>query len=314
MKLDSIIYDRVVSHIKLLHDFLSEHFDPSITVLDIGCGKGVYFQYYNQLGIRNVIGIDIDRKALRESKSQYTNVSFIVADALNIPLRSSSIDVVVLAEVLEHLNSPETCLKECHRILKEKGIILASVPWLYEIYRPLSAIILRALTVFKRTGKKPLLLRILFTIDGDVIKRRKVFSPLVEYLWKFAKRMDKSFYRLYGPSVEIPKSPEEYILMHRKGLLFNDQHKVFMTPKEWADTIKAMGFNVNIDGTFSYPPLLWRFRIMRVLLNRISRSCPRALRAWLSQTLIIVAQKQGSPLSFLPFSFPSVEGGQSNNA
>jgi SAM-dependent methyltransferase len=212
--------------------------------------------------------------------------------------------VVVLAEVLEHLNSPETCLKECHRILKEKGIILASVPWLYEIYRPLSAIILRALTVFKRTGKKPLLLRILFTIDGDVIKRRKVFSPLVEYLWKFAKRMDKSFYKLYGPSAEIPKSPEEYILRHKKGSLFNDQHKVFMTPKEWANTIRAIGFNVNIDGAFSYPPLLWRLRIIRLLFNKISQSCPRALRAWLGRTLIIVAQKSGSLLSAPPSSIP----------
>lgn len=289
LELDLITYERATSHIKLIDAFLKQIADSS-TMVDLGCGKGIYFQYLVSKRFKHVIGIDIDKRALQEAKSRYSNVNFIVADAQSIPLRSSSTDIIILAELLEHLNSPEMCLKECYRILKEKGVILVSVPWLFEIYKPLSAVALRTLTVFKKTGNPPLLLRILFKINRDGISRRRVLGFLVEYIWKFARHYDKSFNRVFVDNP--PRSPEEYILRHKEGSLFNDQHKIFMTPKEWVDMIKVIGFNVlDIDGTFTYPPLLWRFKITRLLLHRISQILPKSFRVWLSQTLIIFAQK-----------------------
>lgn len=287
--LDLITSERIISHIKLIETFLKQTTTSSIIVADLGCGKGIYFRYYVRRGFF-VIGIDIDKKTLYRVKSQYKDVSLIIADAQNIPLRESSVNMIVIAELLEHLNSPESCLKECHRILKEKGAILISVPWLFEIYRPLSTIILRTLFTYKRTGNPPLLLRILFTINEDKIKRRKIFGLFIENLWKFARNRDRSFNRL---SFNSPKSPEEYILMYKKGSLFNDQHKVFMTPKEWTDMVKAIGFDVlRIDGAFPYPPLLWRIKNIRCLLRRISKIVPSSFRAWFSQTLIIFGRKR----------------------
>jgi predicted SAM-dependent methyltransferase len=46
----------------------------------------------------------------------------------NLPIKSSSFDTVVAGYILEHLYHPFEFLKECHRVLRNKGRILISIP------------------------------------------------------------------------------------------------------------------------------------------------------------------------------------------
>lgn len=57
---------------------------------------------------------------------------FGTADAL--PYRTGSIDAVVMLEVLEHLEHPEATIREISRVLKEEGLLLLSVPFMYPIH------------------------------------------------------------------------------------------------------------------------------------------------------------------------------------
>jgi ubiquinone/menaquinone biosynthesis C-methylase UbiE len=54
--------------------------------------------------------------------------------AENIPLADGSIDTVLLCEVLEHLEDPEKVLRECRRILKPEGNLVASMPFLFPVH------------------------------------------------------------------------------------------------------------------------------------------------------------------------------------
>lgn len=61
------------------------------------------------------------------------NVQF-VADAHQIPLRSGSIDAVVIQAVLEHVLDPRGVVNEIERLLCKGGIIYADTPFLQQVH------------------------------------------------------------------------------------------------------------------------------------------------------------------------------------
>ena len=52
----------------------------------------------------------------------------------NIPVENNNFDVILMAEVIEHLEYPIQVLSECYRILKEDGKFIATIPFLYPIH------------------------------------------------------------------------------------------------------------------------------------------------------------------------------------
>lgn len=52
----------------------------------------------------------------------------------NIPVNDGKFDMVMLAEVLEHLEEPESVLKECCRVLNKDGRLIATIPFLFPIH------------------------------------------------------------------------------------------------------------------------------------------------------------------------------------
>ena len=54
--------------------------------------------------------------------------------AEDIPIDSEQFDIVLIAEVLEHLENPSKVLQEAYRITKKSGKIIATMPFLYPIH------------------------------------------------------------------------------------------------------------------------------------------------------------------------------------
>lgn len=64
----------------------------------------------------------------------YNSTPHIFGDAQALPFKSSSVETVLLFEVLEHLPDPARALRESHRVLKDGGHLLLSVPFLHPIH------------------------------------------------------------------------------------------------------------------------------------------------------------------------------------
>jgi SAM-dependent methyltransferase len=62
-----------------------------------------------------------------------TNPDYLCS-ADSIPVPDNNFDFVILTDVLEHLENCESVLKECHRVLKPKGSIIITMPFLYPIH------------------------------------------------------------------------------------------------------------------------------------------------------------------------------------
>ncbi len=98
---------------------------PPSTVLDLGCSAGFLDERLGQLG-HKVTGVDAT-----ESPGVRGRMSEFVAADLEDGIPSSvgdGYDVVVAADVLEHLRRPEQLLRDIRRVVAPNGVALLCVP------------------------------------------------------------------------------------------------------------------------------------------------------------------------------------------
>ena len=91
-------------------------------VLDIGSGRGGYSYALNKNGA-HVASLDIDSERFALNSRRFVN-----ADAINLPFKPSSFDIVFCSSIIEHLEEPEKLILEIKRVLKKGGICYLSFP------------------------------------------------------------------------------------------------------------------------------------------------------------------------------------------
>ena len=123
---------------KSLHNFLVYHIHDrqlklfadtylSGRLIDIGCGTKPYKELLSNL-VQEHIGLD------REDPFNPNAVVDIFGTAYEIPVEDESFDCSISTGALEHLEEPETALRECHRILKDGGVAIYSVPFIWQVH------------------------------------------------------------------------------------------------------------------------------------------------------------------------------------
>ena len=100
-------------------------------ILDLGGRDGTLTRHY-LAGNQIVIG-DIDVGAMALARETYGVDTIEVDLNQSLPFEDASYDVVVLAEVLEHLPYPKITLGEIQRILKPGGMLVGSIPLAYHL-------------------------------------------------------------------------------------------------------------------------------------------------------------------------------------
>lgn len=101
-----------------------------LDVLDVGTGNGRTARFVGallpDLAIR-LSGIELSRERLQASAGLGYR-SLVRGNALLMPFRAESFDVVVAMHVLEHVRTPEKMLAEFHRVLRPQGSLILGVP------------------------------------------------------------------------------------------------------------------------------------------------------------------------------------------
>lgn len=108
-------------------------------VLDIGCGNGRHAFEALRRGAA-VTATDLDRTALTEVERMGeamalagevrpgARLSTVRADARGLPFADGSFDVVIAAEVLEHIEEDRAAIAELCRVLRPGGLLAVTVP------------------------------------------------------------------------------------------------------------------------------------------------------------------------------------------
>jgi SAM-dependent methyltransferase len=107
-------------------DFAFARIKASSSVLNVGAGGEIEALLRERAASQGfqVVSIDIDGKRGPD----------IVTDVLSTPFAPESFDVVVMAEVLEHLQDPLKAVAHLHSLLRPGGQIIVSVPFMFPIH------------------------------------------------------------------------------------------------------------------------------------------------------------------------------------
>jgi len=90
------------------------------TVVDLGCGGGFLAVPLARAGAR-VLGVDTARRALLAGMGRERTFLPVAGDLLTAPFADGSADVVLLADVLEHVVEPRLAIREAARLLRPGG-------------------------------------------------------------------------------------------------------------------------------------------------------------------------------------------------
>lgn len=94
-------------------------------IFDVGCGTGANLAAFSQYG--KSFGIDMATEAIKFCRSRGLN-NLVISKVESLAYLSESFDVITALDVLEHIDDDLTAMKELHRVCKNGGTLLVTVP------------------------------------------------------------------------------------------------------------------------------------------------------------------------------------------
>lgn len=94
-------------------------------ILDLGCGMGMYVSRLRQFS-DDVHGVDVDPDKIAKASAWLPNLH--VSPAEHLPFDDRSFDMVLLNEVIEHVDDDRQAIREAYRILRPGGHIVVYAP------------------------------------------------------------------------------------------------------------------------------------------------------------------------------------------
>jgi len=97
--------------------------------LDVGCGTGAFSELILRHGAQqSLTGIDPSPEQIAYAKKQLRDLTFKVADSMELPFGQSEFDVVASALVIHFIPDRARAFAEMHRVLRPGGLI-AGYTW-----------------------------------------------------------------------------------------------------------------------------------------------------------------------------------------
>jgi 2-polyprenyl-3-methyl-5-hydroxy-6-metoxy-1,4-benzoquinol methylase len=97
-------------------------------VLDVGCSTGNFGEALEQLKGCTVVGIDINADDIEVAAGRISAAHVFDITAQDAAEVLGSFDVIVFADVIEHLGDPRAALTAVHALLNPSGVIVYSIP------------------------------------------------------------------------------------------------------------------------------------------------------------------------------------------
>ncbi|MEH2319948.1 class I SAM-dependent methyltransferase [Nostoc sp.] len=121
--------------IKPLIEMISEYSDrienqQKLRILDIGCGNGSLSKLIAQHGYE-VVGIEESESGVKFASQTFPDCHFIQGTIYNLPYAEigEKFDIVIAAEVIEHLYYPKQLIRNAKECLKPNGRLIITTPY-----------------------------------------------------------------------------------------------------------------------------------------------------------------------------------------
>ncbi len=123
------IYKRAMKADRQIYDFMYDRISEVVRdkeVLELATGPGLLAKHVASAAKR-MVATDYSEGMIAEAKKGEcpANLTFSVADAMQLPFADASFDVVLIANALHIVPDPERVLHEIGRVLRPGGILIA---------------------------------------------------------------------------------------------------------------------------------------------------------------------------------------------
>lgn len=97
-------------------------------VLELGCGAGMLGRGLKARGVPEVVGVELDAHAAAQAATGLDRVLTGDLETMAFPFPEGYFDVLVAADVLEHLRDPWGLLRRLHPLLTHGATVIVSLP------------------------------------------------------------------------------------------------------------------------------------------------------------------------------------------
>jgi len=104
-----------------------------LKILDIACAAGMSFRHFAEFG--EVRGVDLSSETVRLCRSRGID-KIVQCDAMKLPFRDESFDVVLSLDALEHLDDDAAGIAEMRRVARRDALLLVTVPAFMFLWSP----------------------------------------------------------------------------------------------------------------------------------------------------------------------------------
>jgi len=99
------------------------------TLLDVGCGRGVFLAAVRAKGVSRLAGVDVSREAVDVARRSCPGAEIRhVSAGVPLPFSEGAFQRITLLDVLEHVHDQKGLLREVARVLADDGQLIVTVP------------------------------------------------------------------------------------------------------------------------------------------------------------------------------------------
>src|SRR5581483_8903571 len=125
--------DKYSSHMKIIRYLKSFRPQEKLTVLDVACSKGFIGEYLKKSRF-SFYGLEFNGEDARIAKKHYEKVVIIDLDNQKVDLPRKKFDVIIFADIIEHLKRSQLILSDFSPFLKDDGVIIVSTSNIANLY------------------------------------------------------------------------------------------------------------------------------------------------------------------------------------
>jgi methionine biosynthesis protein MetW len=191
-------------------------------VLDVGCGEGTLTKVLSDACHAEFVGLEPDPARAARASSRGLDVRAVGFDREQVH-DLGGFDIVLFADVLEHLADPQAALLLAHEVLKPGGAVIASIPNV--AHWSVRADILRGRFRYQPSGIMDATHLRWFTADSAKALLASAGFNIIEYRATAGVAVPDNICR--APMCWVPASPRSFFLRTASRCwptLFGSQH------------------------------------------------------------------------------------------
>lgn len=116
--------DQLLDRYRLLYEWIPQ---DTRRLLDIGCGNAYFTKWFRDRATV-VVGTDHNGPQLAGAQAVWPDLAMTASAGEHLPFPDRTFDVVVMSDVLEHMDNDQAALHEALRVLTPDGCLLISLP------------------------------------------------------------------------------------------------------------------------------------------------------------------------------------------